>query len=143
MTDPRKMVVGYADMVCDLLHWGHIQFLETCKSYCEYLVVGVDDDYVIAPHKRRPIIPFDKRVKIIEAIIFVDEVRNSLSWNPAVMMKELVAEGYNLKYWFHGSDRVDPRAVEYVESIGGRAVITPYVEGISTSEIIQMILDRY
>jgi len=57
-----------------------------------------------------------------------------------VTMKELVSEGYNLKYWFHGDDHVDPNGVEYIESIGGQAIITPYVKGISTAEIIRRIL---
>lgn len=137
------METGYADMVCDLLHWGHIEFLKTCKSYCDYLIVGVDNDDVAAARKRRPIIPFDKRIEVLKAIVYVDEVRDSLSENPAVMMRRLLSEGYKLKYWFHGSDWTDPRAVEYIESIGGQAVITPYVEGIRTTKIIQMILRRY
>lgn len=143
MKDPRKVDVGYADIVGDLLHWGHIQFLKNCKSYCDYLVVGVDNDDLVVAHKTKPIIPFDKRVMVIKSIIYVDEVRESLSWNPVVMMKKLMSEGYNLKYWFHGDDRVDSRAVKYIESIGGKAIITPYIQGISTTKIIKRILDRY
>ena len=58
------------------------------------------------------------------------------------MMKILVSEGYNLKYYFHGNDRIDSRAVDYIRSIGGEAVVTPYVEGISTTYIITRIMER-
>jgi cytidyltransferase-like protein len=143
MLDPRNAVVGYADMVGDLLHWGHVRFLRECKRHCEYLVVGVDNDDLVKENKREPIIPFSKRFEVVESIRYVDEVRDSLSWNPAVMLEKLYSEGYNLKRYFHGNDRVDPRAVEYIESIGGNAVITSYIEGVSTSTIIQTILEKF
>ena len=142
MKDPRKDKVGYADMVGDLLHWGHVEFLRNCKQVCEYLVVGVDSDELVTEHKRKPVIPFEKRIDVIRAIRYVDEARDSLSWNPADMMKILVSEGYNLKYYFHGNDRIDSRAVDYIRSIGGEAVVTPYVEGISTTYIITRIMER-
>ena len=137
----RSKNVGYADMVADLLHWGHIRFLKSCKSHCDYLVVGIDTDEHVTLNKRRPVIPYDKRVEVVEAIVYVDEVRTNRVWDDvSVTMKELVSEGYNLKYWFHGDDHVDPNGVEYIESIGGQAIITPYVKGISTAEIIRRIL---
>lgn len=141
--DLSKGKVGYADVVGDLMHWGHVQFLEKCKSYCDYLIVGVDNDEIVTSFKRSPIVPFDKRVIMIKSLRCVDEVRDSLSLNPAVMMKKLVSEGYNLKHYFHGDDAVDSRAVEYIEEIGGKAIITPYINGISTSKIINNILDRF
>lgn len=142
MVDLKTVEVGYADMVGDILHWGHVQFLKQCKSVCQYLVVGVDNNEIVKDHKREPIIPFEKRIEMVRAIRYVDEARDSLNWNPAFMMRMLVSEGYNLKFWFHGDDRVDPRAKEYITSIGGKAVITPYVEGVSTSYIIKRIMDR-
>jgi glycerol-3-phosphate cytidylyltransferase len=142
LIDPRKVDVGYADMVGDLLHWGHIQFLRNCRSVCDYLVIGVDNDELVTRYKREPIIPYEKRIDVIRSIRYVDEARDSLSWNPADMMKQLVSEGYNLKYYFHGNDRVDPRSVAYIKSIGGTAVITPYIDGISTTYIINRIMAR-
>jgi len=136
--------IGYADMVADLLHWGHVRFLKACRSYCDYLVVGIDTDEQVALNKRRPVIPYDKRVEIVEAIVHVDEVVTNRVWDDvSVTMRELVSEGYNLKYWFHGDDHVDLKGVEYIESIGGQVIITPYVKGISTAEIIRRILEDY
>lgn len=143
MKSPKKVNVGYADMVADLLHWGHIRFLKACKAHCDYLVVGIDTDENVSINKRKTIIPFDKRLETVKAIACVDEVRTNLDWDPSVTMRELVSEEYNLKYWFHGDDNVDPRAVKFIESIGGQAVITPYVTGISTTEIIHRILKEY
>ena len=56
LNDPKINLVGYADMVGDLLHCGHIRFLQQCKSYCDYLVVGIDNDVNASENKRKPII---------------------------------------------------------------------------------------
>ena len=97
MKDPRKVKVGYADIVGDLLHWGHIRFLQRCKSYCDYLVVGIEADERVSRNKRIPIIPYDRRVEMVEALACVDEVRENLSWDASGTMRQLVSEGYNLK----------------------------------------------
>ena len=38
-------------------------------------------------------------------------------------------------YYFHGDDQIDKRAVEFIEKIGGQAIITPYIEGISSTKM--------
>ena len=139
----RKRRVGYADIVGDLLHWGHIEFLKKCRSLCDYLVVGVEPDETMRVNKRETILPYEKRLEMIGELRCVDEVRRNLSWDATETMKQLASEGYNLKYWFHGDDNEYPNAREYIESIGGEAKITPYIKGISTTQIIETILKRH
>ena len=135
----KKQKVGYADIVGDLLHWGHIEFLKKCRSICDYLIVGVEPDETMRTNKREPIFPYEKRVEMIRELRCVDEVRRNLSWDATGTMKQLVSEGYNLKFWFHGDDNEYPRARDYIESIGGEAVITTYIKGISTTQIIETL----
>jgi len=135
--------VGYADIVGDLFHWGHVEFLRKCRSHCDYLVVGVEPDETMRVNKRETFFPYDKRVEMIRELRSVDEVRCNLSWDATETMRQLVTEGYNLKFWFHGDDNEYPNAREYIESIGGEAVITPYIKGISTTQIIETILKRH
>ena len=137
------MKVGYADIVGDLLHWGHIEFLKRCRSMCDYLVVGVEPDETMRVNKREPIFPYEMRVEMISELRSVDEVRLNLSWDATETMRQLVSEGYNLKFWFHGDDNEYPNAREYIESVGGEAVITPYIRGVSTTQIIETILKRH
>ena len=139
----KKQKVGYADIVGDLLHWGHIEFLKKCRSICDYLIVGVEPDETMRTNKREPIFPYEKRVEMIRELRCVDEVRRNLSWDATGTMKQLVSEGYNLKFWFHGDDNEYPRARDYIESIGGEAVITTYIKGISTTQIIETIVKRH
>ena len=138
-----KQRVGYADIVGDLLHWGHIRFLKKCKEYCDYLIVGIEPDESATKGKRKPIIPYDKRMESIKALGCVDEVRKNLSWDATGTLKQLHEEGYNLKFWFHGDDNEYPEAEAYIESIGGAAIKTSYVKGISTTKIIETIIERY
>jgi len=138
-----KFRVGYADMVGDLLHWGHIRFLENCKKQCDFLVVGIEPDESATKGKRKPIIPYDNRVETVDALRCVDEVRKNISWDATGTLKQLHREGYNLKFWFHGDDNEYPEAKAYIESIGGVAIITPYVAGVSTTKIIDIIIERY
>lgn len=142
MKDVKKLEVGYADMVCDLLHWGHIRFLQRCKQMCDYLVVGIEADERLINRKRNPIIPFERRVEMVKALRCVDEVRENISWDASGTMEQLFSEGYNLKFWFHGDDSVLSASRKYIESIGGEVVITPYIEGISTTSIIKACKGR-
>ena len=54
---------------------GHLNILERSKALCEYLIVGVSTDELIEKEKgRRPVIPYEERARVLEAISFVDQV---------------------------------------------------------------------
>lgn len=59
----------------DVFHFGHLNILERSKELCEYLIVGVSTDELIAKEKGRPpLIPFEERRRVIESLACVDEV---------------------------------------------------------------------
>ena len=71
----KKKVVGFTCGAFDLLHAGHALMLEECKKYCDYLVVGVQDDPSLdRPEKNRPVMTYDERIIMVEAIKAVDDV---------------------------------------------------------------------
>ncbi len=68
-------IVGYTTGVFDLFHIGHLNILKNARSQCDELIVGVCTDELCENMKNKtPVIPFDERVKIIEAIRYVDRV---------------------------------------------------------------------
>jgi glycerol-3-phosphate cytidylyltransferase len=68
-------IVGYTTGVFDLFHVGHLNILKKAKSLCDELIVGVCTDELCSNIKNKtPVIPFEERVKIIEAIKYVDRV---------------------------------------------------------------------
>lgn len=54
------MVRVYADIVGDLFHYGHVEFLRQARALGDYLLVAICADEVVAPNKRRPILTADR-----------------------------------------------------------------------------------
>ena len=68
MTD-KTTVVGYTTGVFDMFHIGHLNILQKAKAQCDYLIVGVSTDELVEEYKqKKPIIPFEERIKIVEAL---------------------------------------------------------------------------
>ncbi|TFH69313.1 glycerol-3-phosphate cytidylyltransferase [Gammaproteobacteria bacterium LSUCC0057] len=67
--------IGYTTGVFDMFHVGHLNIFRRAKLECDYLVVGVTtDELSIKTKNKKPIIPLNERIEIVNAIKFVDEV---------------------------------------------------------------------
>ena len=67
-------VVGYVPGGFDMLHVGHINILTAARERCSHLVVGVATDESLERMKGRlPVVPHAERMKLVEALRFVDE----------------------------------------------------------------------
>jgi len=75
LKEKRKYKRMYTSGCFDIFHYGHLNILKKSKELCDYLIVGVSTDELIAKEKgKKPIIPFEERMKVIQAIGLVDEV---------------------------------------------------------------------
>ena len=71
----KKKIIGYTTGTFDMFHIGHLNILRKAKEFCYYLIVGVSTDELVKSYKHKaPIIPYNERIAIIEAIKYVDEV---------------------------------------------------------------------
>jgi D-beta-D-heptose 7-phosphate kinase/D-beta-D-heptose 1-phosphate adenosyltransferase len=136
------MIVGLTSGCFDLIHFGHIAYLERCKTLCDKLIVGVDSDEMVRKSKgeNRPIISEIERLAMV----------NSLSPVDSAFIIHEVGDLHPISVKF-GVDKVfkhegfrKPEDVIGVVDTKAELVIVPDVPGlVSTSEIIDRILGRY
>ena len=126
----------------DLLHLGHVRYLEEAKSLGDILVVGVNSDSSVRRLKgpKRPILPEEERTEILSGLGCVDYIT---VFNEADPLKLITSLEPNLLV--KGGDWTREQIVgrEVVERSGGELVIIPFVKGASTSNVIDTILKRY
>lgn len=71
----KKYKTGYTAGVYDMFHVGHLNILKQAKEMCDFLVVGITTDELSLKKKNKlPVIPYEERVEIVEAIKYVDKV---------------------------------------------------------------------
>ena len=124
----------YADMVGDLFHSGHVEFLRQARALGDHLVVGLIGDDELAEVKRRPILTLEERVAVVAACRFVDEVIPNAPW---IMNSDFIAQ-HHIELVVHGDDYSE-QELEFIYRvpIEMRTLRTvPYTHGISTTEII-------
>lgn len=131
----KKYKIGYTTGVFDMFHIGHLNILKRAKEQCEFLIVGVSTDEIVQSYKHKvPIIPFQQRCAIVEAIKYVDMVV------PQTTMDKMVAyEKYKFNALFHGSDWKNSdmynKIVAEMATVGVDVVFLPHTEGISSTII--------
>jgi cytidyltransferase-like protein len=74
------MIRVYADMVADLFHYGHVEFLRQISALGDHVIVGVNSDDEAAIHKRRPSHVMKVRMAAVAGCEYVDEVIPNAPW---------------------------------------------------------------
>ncbi|MBL7141227.1 MAG: D-glycero-beta-D-manno-heptose 1-phosphate adenylyltransferase [Planctomycetes bacterium] len=122
----------------DLLHAGHIEFLDFAGRQGDVLVVGLNSDRSVRSIKgpERPICPEGQRARVLSAIEAIDYIVLFDDDTPQRLI-EAVRPDVLVK----GEDWRDKGVVgrRFVESHGGRVVLAPLVKGLSTTDIVNRI----
>ncbi len=126
----------------DLLHIGHIRYLEEAKALGDVLVVGVNSDASVRKLKgpKRPVLPEAERAEILSGLGCVDYITLFDEMDPLKLITSLQPN-----VLVKGGDWTKEQIVgkEVVERSGGEVVIIPFVKGASTSTLIETILKKY
>lgn len=137
LKDQKRRVV-FTNGCFDILHVGHVRYLEKAKEYGEHLVVAINSDSSVRAIKGggRPVIPQDERAEIVAALACVDSVVIFDELDPLALIKLL--EPHVL---VKGGDWTEETIIggDVVKASGGTVIVIPFVEGISTSGIIDRI----
>ncbi len=131
--------VAFTNGCFDVLHYGHIKYLEDAKSKGDYLIVAVNSDSSIKKIKEanRPVIGQLDRLKTVAALASVDFVILFNEDNPLRLIKALRPD-----ILIKGSDWSKERIIgaDFVKSYGGKVLTVNLVKGRSTSAIINKIV---
>lgn len=129
----------------DLLHVGHLRYLQGARALGDILVVAVNSDAATATRKgrERPIVPQDERAELLAALACVDYV---------VIFDDLTAENLAAslrpEVYVKGGDYTGPDApplpeAQVVAAYGGRVILLPLVPDHSTTDVIEAVLRRF
>lgn len=122
----------------DILHIGHVRYLQSAKKLGDILVVGLNSDKSVKKLKgeKRPVFPQDVRAEILSSLWFVDYVIIFDEDTPEKLILELKPD-IQAKGGDYKIEDIPERKT--VESYGGRVVILPFEKGYSTTEIIKKL----
>lgn len=122
----------------DVLHSGHIIYLEKAKSLGDILIIGLNTDASVKSYKdpNRPINKFEDRLIVLCGLSSVDYVTPITEQRPAELIKAITPDIY-VKGGDYKKDKI--RSTPIVESLGGKVIIIPFVGNYSTTDLINRI----
>jgi D-beta-D-heptose 7-phosphate kinase/D-beta-D-heptose 1-phosphate adenosyltransferase len=138
----RGKAIVFTNGCFDLLHVGHVKYLQKARQLGDLLVLGLNSDASIRRLKgpKRPLIGQEERAHILAALDCIDYVVIFDEDTPL----ELIA-ALRPHILVKGGDYTPEGVVgkEIVESYGGRVELIQFVDGRSTTNIIDKILQEY
>ena len=133
----RKTLV-FTNGVFDILHVGHITYLAQARALGDALVVAINSDRSARELKGagRPLTNENERAEILAALRAVDYVTIFDDISPRSLIASLLPDVL-VKGGDYSLDQIHGR--EEVEAAGGRVVSLPFIEGTSTTSLIDRI----
>lgn len=133
--------IGFTNGVFDILHPGHIDYLQKAKKQVDVLILGINSDRSVKKikGKSRPINTQRDRAKVLAGLEAVDYIVIFNEETPYQLISSIKPD-----YLFKGSDwkREEIVGREIVESLGGKVVTIPYLKGYSTTGLLRKIWKR-
>jgi D-beta-D-heptose 7-phosphate kinase/D-beta-D-heptose 1-phosphate adenosyltransferase len=134
----RKSKLCFTNGCFDLIHPGHVQYLEDAKALGDFLVVGLNSDQSVARIKgaSRPLQSEDARALVLLGLKSVDAIVRFDEDTPEALIEQMQPD-----VLVKGGDYA-PEAVvgrETVARRGGRTVIIPFITGFSSTSIVDRI----
>lgn len=134
----RKGRLGFTNGCFDILHPGHVAYLEEVRELCDFLVVGLNSDASVARLKgpSRPVQDERARAAILLGLRSVDAVVRFAEDTPQLLIQDLQPD-----LLAKGGDYTPSTVIgrDLVEARGGRLVLLPFHDGNSTSRIVSRI----
>jgi D-beta-D-heptose 7-phosphate kinase/D-beta-D-heptose 1-phosphate adenosyltransferase len=122
----------------DILHVGHVRYLQQARTLGDALLVAINSDRSVRALKgaNRPLMSEDERAELLAALSSVDFVTVFDEESPRSLIAELLPD-ILVKGGDYALEEIHGR--EEVEQAGGRVLALPFVEGASTTDIIERV----
>jgi len=134
--DGRKVV--FTNGCFDILHRGHVEYLQSAAALGDVLIIGLNDDASVRRLKAadRPIVPEDDRAFLLSSLEMVDYVTLFSEDTPLDLIKTLLPD-----VLVKGGDynRNTIVGADEVEAAGGKVAVIPLTPGKSTTGIVERI----
>ena len=139
--------IVFTNGVFDILHLGHVEYLEAARAFGDRLVVAINDDASVRRLNKgpeRPINPEQARATVIRALRCVDAVTLFHDDTPLQIISQIVPDVL-VKGGDYDPNEKDPSSKKYIVGSkevlknGGRVITIPTVEGYSTTSILSRL----
>ncbi len=138
----KKRRIVFTNGCFDIIHAGHIKYLEKAKALGDVLIVGINSDSSVRKIKgpRKPVVRQGDRAAIVAALKPVDYVSIFNDTTPIKLIKAIKPD-----VLVKGADWRLNSIVggDFVRSYGGRVKAVSLVKGRSTSNLIRKIVDIF
>lgn len=139
--DRRRLLgqrIAFTNGCFDLLHAGHVQYLQEARAQADLLVIGINSDESVRGLKgpTRPVNSVDARAQVLAGLQSVDYLTVFHEATPLDLIRavrpDVLVKGADYR-------KEDVVGGEFVESYGGRVYLAPLCEGYSTTRILQSL----
>lgn len=138
----RRKKIVFTNGCFDLLHWGHVKYLQDAKKKGDILVVGINSDSSVKriKGKKRPVVNEKDRLRLVAALESVDYAVLFKEDTPLKIIKfikpDVLVKGAD---W----DKNNIVGRDIILSYGGCVSTIKFVKGYSTSNLIKKIAKRF
>jgi rfaE bifunctional protein nucleotidyltransferase chain/domain len=138
----RGEKIAFTNGCFDILHVGHVRYLGEARKTADLLILALNSDSSVRTIKgeKRPLVPQQERAEVVASLAAVDYVTFFDETTPLKLIEYLRPDCL-----IKGGDWREEAVVgrDAVLSWGGKVVLIPVVEGASTTNIVEKVLQVY
>jgi glycerol-3-phosphate cytidylyltransferase len=129
-------IIVYTSGTFDLFHSNHLKMIKYARGLGNILIIGVSTDELVSSYKKPPVIPFEERIQIIEALKYPDIVIPQHSLDHTEIVKNL-----HINTFVVGDDWAGK--YDYLQDFGVKVFYFPYGMGTTSSSVKEKIISKY
>ncbi|MDR2119659.1 MAG: adenylyltransferase/cytidyltransferase family protein [Tannerella sp.] len=133
----KDKTIVYTSGTFDMFHYNHLRMINYARSLADILIVGVSTDELVSSYKTTPpIIPFNERLQIIEALKTPDIVIPQHTLDHTAIVRKLNIDAFVVGDDWDGK-------YDYLKDMDVQVFYFPYGTGVSSSSLRKTIHDSY